>query len=77
MTHSVLSKINPVAYASVQNIVDVITSSNYLSEKTQAIAQLFLDRANPSIPADQRAAHDRSCDERAALLAKDITQYAS
>jgi glutamate dehydrogenase len=74
MTHSVLSKINPVAYASVQNIVDVITSSNYLSEKTQAIAQLFLDRANPSIPADQRAAHDRSCDERAALLAKDITQ---
>lgn len=74
MTHSVLSKMNPVAYASVQNIVDVVTSSEYLSEKTQAIAQLFLDRANPAIPASEREAHDRDCDNRAAALSQSIAQ---
>lgn len=72
MSHSVLSKINPVAFASVQNIIDTVTSSDYISEKTQAIAQLFLDRANPAIPANQREAHDRKCDERAAALSAQL-----
>ena len=77
MTHSVLSKMNPVAYASVQNIVEIVTSSNFLSEKTQAIAQLFLDRANPAIPLADREAHDRECDRRAAALSEGIAQYDS
>lgn len=68
MIHSPLSKTNPVAFASVQNIVDAVTNSEFLYEKAQAIAQLFLDRANPSIPVSQRAEHDLACDERAKAL---------
>ena len=74
MIHSPLSKTNPVAFASVQSIVDAVTSSDYLFEKSQAIARLFLDKANPAIPAAQRAQHDRECDERAATLATSIAQ---
>jgi hypothetical protein len=65
---------NPVAYASVQNIVETITSTPFLAEKTQAIAQLFLDRANPAIPVSEREAHDRECDKRAAALSESIAQ---
>lgn len=75
MTHSVLSKINPVAFASVQNIIDTVTSSDFLYEKTRAIAQLFLDRANPAIRPEDREAHDRKCNERAESIAQSIAQY--
>jgi len=74
MIHSPLSKTNPIAFASVQSIVDTVTSSDYLFDKSQAIAQLFLDRANPAIPADQRERHNRECDERAATIATSIAQ---
>jgi hypothetical protein len=75
MTHSVLYKINPVIFATDENILDIITSSTYLTEKAEAIAQLFIDRADPAIPTLQRVAHDQSCDERAAVLEKDISQF--
>ena len=48
MMHGILSKSHPVAFASVNSIIDVITSLSYLCDITEKLAQLFLDKFNPS-----------------------------
>ena len=52
MMHGTLAKSHPGAFASVNSITDVITSLPYLRDITEKLAQIFLDKFNPSEDAD-------------------------
>lgn len=68
MMHSPLSKQYPIAFASTQSIVDTVTSSPYLAEQAEAIAQLFLDRFNPAIVSIDKEAADVDFEKRSAAI---------
>jgi len=48
MLHGPLSKQNPSTYSSIRNIIHILDSSPHFIQSAESIAQLFLDRFNPS-----------------------------
>lgn len=49
MMHGPLAKKHPGAYASVNSITDIVTSTPYITDITGKLAQLFLDKFEPGL----------------------------
>ena len=62
---------------STQSIVDTVTSSPYLAEQAEAIAQLFLDRFNPAIVSIDKEAADMDFEKRSAAIQSRLARFDS